>query len=133
MYLVDSFAQVVYAYDFDAPSGALARRRLFASVPKEDGMPDGLAVDAEGGVWVGHWGGGHLKRYDPAGKLERKVPLPVGNVTACAFGGAGLDDVYITTAWYLLNPQERQAQPAAGDLFRLRAGIRGLPEPEFLG
>jgi sugar lactone lactonase YvrE len=133
MYLVDSFAQVVYAYDFDAARGALARRRLFASVPKEDGMPDGLTVDAEGGVWIGHWGGGHLKRYDPAGKLERKVPLPVANVTACAFGGPDLDVLYITTAWFLLSAEERRAQPGAGDLFCVRPGVRGLTEPKFLG
>jgi sugar lactone lactonase YvrE len=133
MYLADSGAQVVYAYDFDSSAGAIANRRIFARVPKEEGMPDGLAVDGEGGVWLGHWGGGHLKRYDPAGGLERKVPLPVSNVTACAFGGTNLDELYVTTAWFLLSAEERQAEPAAGDLFRVWTGIRGLVEPKFLG
>jgi len=133
MYLADSHAQVIYAYDFDAALGGVSNRRVFARVPPEDGMPDGLTVDAEGGVWLGHWGGGHLKRFDPAGRLERKVPLPVSHVTACAFGGPDLETLYITTAWFLLDPAQRQAQPGAGDLYQVRPGVRGLAEPRFLG
>jgi sugar lactone lactonase YvrE len=133
MYLVDSGAQVIYSYDFDASAGTIANRRVFAQVPSQDGMPDGLTVDSVGGVWIGHWGGGHLKRYDPEGKLERKIQLPVQNVTTCMFGGPDLDELYICTAWFLLNQDERRAQPGAGDLFRVKTGFRGVVEPKFLG
>jgi sugar lactone lactonase YvrE len=133
MYVVDSAAQVVYAYAFDLLGGFIADRRVFAEIPKEAGMPDGLTVDSEGGVWLGHWGGWTLTRYDPAGRIEREIRLPTQNVTSCIFGGTGLDELYITTAWYLLSDDERAQQPTAGDLFRIRPGVKGLPDPPFAG
>lgn len=133
MYVVDSAAQAIYAYAFDSADGTLVDRRIFAEVPKESGMPDGLTVDSEGGVWLGHWGGWTLTRYDPAGRIEREVRLPVQNVTSCIFGGANLDELYITTAWYLLSATERSKQPLAGDLFRLHPEVKGLPDPKFAG
>jgi sugar lactone lactonase YvrE len=96
-------------------------------------MPDGLTVDSEGGIWLGHWGGWTLTRYDPTGKIDCEVRLPAQNVTSCIFGGPDLDELYITTAWYLLSAEERSRQPAAGDLFRIRPGIKGLPDPKFAG
>ena len=133
MYLVDSFAQQLYAYDFDLEAGEIANRRVFAEVPAEVGMPDGLTVDKEGFLWNGHWGGGRITRYDPAGKIEREILLPVQNVTSCIFGGPDLDELYITTAWFLLSEEDRAKQPLAGDLFRVRPGVKGLPDPKYLG
>ena len=133
MYLADTFGSVIYAYDFDSVSGEISNRRVFAEVPPEAGMPDGITVDSEGFVWNGTWGGWRLTRYDPLGKIEREVHLPVQNVTSCIFGGDDLGDMYITTAWFLLNDEERQAQPLAGDLFRIRPGVSGLPDPKFAG
>jgi sugar lactone lactonase YvrE len=133
MYLVDSFDQVIYAYDFDLPSGTISNRRILAEVPKESGMPDGITVDCEGFIWSGYWGGWRVTRFDPAGKIEREIQLPVQNVTSCIFGGADLSELYITTAWFLLNEEERSDQPAAGDLFRVRPGVNGLPDPKFAG
>jgi sugar lactone lactonase YvrE len=133
MYLVDSLAQVIYAYEFDCAAGTIANRRIFAQIPEESGMPDGLTVDSEGYVWTGHWGGWHIARYDPDGNLERKIWLPVANVTSLIFGGADLDELYITTAWYLLDDKARKEQPLAGDLFRVRPGVRGLRESKFGG
>lgn len=96
-------------------------------------MPDGLTVDKEGFLWNGHWGGGRITRYDPAGKIEREILLPVQNVTSCIFGGPDLDELYITTAWFLLSEEDRAKQPLAGDLFRVRPGVKGLPDPKYLG
>jgi sugar lactone lactonase YvrE len=96
-------------------------------------MPDGLTVDSEGFIWNAHWAGWRIIRYDPDGKVEREVLLPVQNVTSCIFGGADLDELFITTAWYLLDDEARKEQPLAGDLFRLRPGVQGLPEPAFAG
>jgi sugar lactone lactonase YvrE len=133
MYLADTFAQVIYAYDFDAESGGIDNRRVFAEIPPDAGMPDGITVDSEGFIWNGHWGGWRITRYDPDGKIEREVRFPVANVTSCIFGGENLDELYITTAWYLLSEEERKQQPFAGDLFRLCPGVKGLPDPEFAG
>jgi sugar lactone lactonase YvrE len=133
MYFADTFAQVIYAYNFDPASGEISNRRIFVEVPQEAGMPDGITVDCEGFVWNGHWGGWRLTRYDPSGKIEREVRLPVQNVTSCIFGGENLDELYITTAWYLMSEEERSEQPYAGDLFRLRPGVKGLPDPKFSG
>lgn len=133
MYLVDCFAQLIYSYDFDPELGQVNNRRIFAEVPVENGMPDGLTVDNEGFVWNAHWGGWRVTRYDPDGKIEREVKLPVQNVTSCTFGGDDLGDLYITTAWFLLNEEERKAQPFAGDIFRARPGVRGMPDSKFAG
>jgi sugar lactone lactonase YvrE len=106
---------------------------MFAEIPAENGMPDGLTVDSEGFIWNAHWGGWRVTRYDPEGKIEREIRLPVKNVTSCIFGGEDLGDLYITTAWYLLSDDERKEQPLAGDVFRLRPGVSGLPDPKFAG
>lgn len=133
MYLVDSFAQAIYRYDFDPVSGMPTNRTLLAGVPAADGMPDGLTVDSEGFLWVGHWGGWRVTRFDPDGRVERVLRLPVQNVTAPMFAGPDLADLYLTTAWFLLSDEDRAQQPCAGDVFRVRPGVQGLPEPKFLG
>lgn len=133
MYLVDSFAQCIYAYDFELEEGKIGNRRIFAEIPAENGMPDGLTVDSEGFIWNAHWGGWRVTRYDPKGKIEREIQLPVKNVTSCIFGGEDLGDLFITTAWFLLSEDERKEQPLAGDIFKLRPGVKGLPDPKFAG
>ena len=80
-------------------------------MPEADGLPDGLTVDSEGCVWSAQWGGWRLTRYDPDGKVERVVKLPVPNPTSCVFGGPDLTDLYVTSAWLLLSEAERQAAP----------------------
>ena len=133
MYVVDSFAQLIYAYDFEPESGRIANRRTFIEVPVENGMPDGLTVDSEGFIWNAHWGGWRVTRYDPHGKIEREIKLPVQNVTSCIFGGDDLSDLYITTAWFLLSEEDRKAQPFAGDIFRVRLGVLGISDPKYAG
>jgi sugar lactone lactonase YvrE len=133
MVVTAQFAYELLAFDFDPASGEIANRRSFAKVPEADGLPDGLTVDAEGCVWSAQWGGWRLTRYDPDGKIERVVKLPVPNPTSCVFGGPDLKDLYVTTAWLLLSDEERKAAPGSGDLFVIHQDIQGLIEPKFAG
>ncbi len=134
LYFVDMFHGKILAYDHDPATGSLENRRVFATVPEEAGFPDGLTIDSEGFVWNAHWGGWRVTRYDPAGKIEQEIKLPAQNVTRCAFGGKNLDELYICTAWYGLNEEERKNdQPLAGDLFQIKTSIKGLEEPKFVG
>ena len=131
LYVTDMFHGRILAYDYDPGPGTASGRRTFATVPAADGLPDGLIVDSEGCVWGAHWAGARVTRYDPAGSIERVIRLPVPMVTCMGFGGPDLTDLYVTTAWFTLDAAARQANPQSGDLFRVRTGIRGLPEPEF--
>jgi L-arabinonolactonase len=127
------FHRQILAFDYDILTGIVHNRRVWVHVPETAGMPDGLIVDSEDFVWSAHWGGWRVTCYDPAGKIEREVRLPVANATCLGFGGQDLDELYITTAWYELTKQERKQQPLAGDLFRIKTDVKGLPESEFLG
>lgn len=133
VYVSDQRQNQIVVLDYDISSGAVSNRRLFARLPAEEGMPDGLIVDAEGFVWNGHWDGWKLTRYDPDGKIERQIRFPVQHVISCAFGGRHLDQLFVTTAWWGFGDEERQRQPWAGDLFRVEPGARGLLEPPFAG
>jgi sugar lactone lactonase YvrE len=133
MYFTDSPLHIIYAYDFDPAAGEIENRRPFIYTPDEEGNPDGLTVDSEGFIWSARWGGWKVSRYDPAGKLEREVHVPTQYPTSCTFGGKQMDELYITSAWTLLNEQQRRNQPWAGDLFRLKTDTRGLEEPKFAG
>ena len=116
-----------------AETGALEGRRRFAAVEVEGAVPDGLAVDAEGGVWVALHGGWGLRRYAPDGELAAVVELPVARVTSCCFGGDGLRDLYVTTRREGLSAGELAEQPLAGALLRLDPGVAGLPTHAFAG
>jgi sugar lactone lactonase YvrE len=133
MYYTDTFRRVILACDFDLETGTISRRRHFVHVPEDEGYPDGHCVDSEGYLWSTHWGGWRISRYDPDGRKEREIRLPVANVTCCAFGGPLLDELYVTTAWLTLDDAARRQQPLAGDLFRIRTGIKGLERPPFAG
>jgi sugar lactone lactonase YvrE len=121
----DTFRVDVFDYDRDA---GLTRRRPFAETG--DARPDGLTVDAEGGVWVALSNGGAVRRYTSDGVLDAVVELPVTKVTACTFGGPELDELFITTSREGLEPD---AEPLAGSLFRAAVEIHGLPVREFGG
>jgi len=133
MYFTDSTRHVIYAYDFDPATGAIENRRPFISTPDEIGVPDGLTVDSEGCIWSARWGGWKITRYDPTGKVEREIQLPVQCPTSCAFGGANLDELYITSAWNELTVEQKKNQPYAGDLFRVKTDTKGRVSPKFAG
>jgi sugar lactone lactonase YvrE len=131
MYYVDSPTQRVDIFDFDADAGTLGNRSAFAVIPAADGLPDGLVVDADGGVWVALFGAGRLRRYSPSGQIDRDIQLPVSLVTSATFGGDGLADLYITTARHRLTAEEQDSQPHAGSLFCCRPGQAGKPANRF--
>ena len=133
MYVTNTIPGEIWAYDFDLATGAIANRRVFAHVPAEDGWPDGHTVDSEGCLWSAHWGGWRITRFDPTGKIERTIKLPVSQVSCCRFGGEAMDVLYITTAWEGMTAEQRRAQPLSGDLFRVQVDVKGLPEPRFEG
>lgn len=132
-YFIDSPTCRIDVFDFDPPSGALENRRRFAAVEVEGAVPDGLTVDAEGCVWVALHGGWGLRRYSPDGELAAVVDLPVARITSCCFGGDDLRDLYVTTRREGLSASELAAQPLAGALLRLDAGVAGLPTHAFAG
>jgi sugar lactone lactonase YvrE len=133
MYFVDSTTQRIDVLDFDGASGAIAGRRALAEVDPRNGLPDGLAVDAEGGIWVCLFGGGALRRYGPDGTLEAHVALPVTNPTSPAFGGPELRTLYVTSARHRLAPDRLAVEPHAGAVLALDPGVRGLPGNRFAG
>ncbi len=133
LYVTDMFHNQIVALDYDIESGAVSNKRVFAEIPADTGLPDGLTVDAAGFVWSAHWAGSRVTRYDPDGAIERQIPVPVTNATSLGFGGAELNELYITTAWFFMNEEERKAQPRAGDVFRVKTDITGMIEQEFAG
>lgn len=127
MYYVDTPTRRIDVFDFD---GELPHsRREFVSFEPAAGFPDGLTVDAEGCVWVALWDGSAVRRYTPAGALDRTVALPVRRPTACAFGGRDLRDLYISTARGGLPAPH----PLSGSLLVVPGAGQGLPQPSFAG
>jgi sugar lactone lactonase YvrE len=133
MYYIDTPTKSIDVFDFDLASGAIASRRSLVQVPDGQGFPDGMTLDAEGGIWVALFRGGVVRRYTPDGALDREIRLPVTQPTSCAFGGRDLRDLYITTAANTLSPEERARQPHAGGVFRCRPGVQGRPANRFRG
>jgi sugar lactone lactonase YvrE len=133
MYFIDSTTQRIDAFDFDLAAGTISDRRTFAQVDRADGLPDGLAVDSEGGVWVCLFAGGALRRYGDDGALTAEVALPTSNPTSPVFGGRDLETVYLTTAKHRLTRQQLEAEPYAGAVFAFEPGVRGLAGNRFAG
>ncbi|MBA3845334.1 MAG: SMP-30/gluconolactonase/LRE family protein [Planctomycetes bacterium] len=134
-YYIDTMASCIVAYAFDAERGELGERRVVAETPfSEHGYCDGMTIDVEGMLWVAHWGLGQVSRWDPkSGKRIGVIRIPAANTTSCCFGGAKLDELYVTTAAHGLDEQQRLAQPHAGGVFVVRPGVAGLPTTPFAG
>jgi sugar lactone lactonase YvrE len=133
MYYVDMITSRIDVFDFDPQTGMMTNERPFATIPHAAGFPDGLTVDADGFVWLALWAGGALQRYAPDGRLDRTIVTPVTHPTKCTFGGPGLEDLYVTSAWIELTPKAREAQPHAGGLYHCRPGVKGKPATLFGG
>jgi sugar lactone lactonase YvrE len=132
MYLSDSHpsVQLVWAFDYDPATGTPSNRRVFVDMNPLPGRPDGAAVDADGCYWVCGNDAGLVHRFTPTGQLDYSLAVPVKKPAMCAFGGAGLDTLFVTS----IRPDgiDLSDQPLAGGLFALRPGVRGLPEPVCL-
>ena len=129
MYFIDSGAYAMYAYDFPE-SGIPQNRRTLIEFDPEAGIPDGLCVDREDGIWVAVFGGARLERYEPSGQRTEVVSLPVPNPTSCCFGGEGDSDMYVTSASLQADLSEH---PLSGSVFRIDSGVQGLPTVAFEG
>jgi sugar lactone lactonase YvrE len=134
LYFTDSAARIIYRYDYDARAGSVANRSVLVRVPLDEGVPDGLAVDAEGFLWSAQWYGGCVVRYDPDGRVERRIPTPAKQTSSIAFGGSDWSELFITSAaQYFPSPLiPRNFDPASGcmggPLYRLHVGIQGKPQ-----
>jgi D-xylonolactonase len=103
----------------------LSNQRVFVDSSAQEGVPDGMTVDAEGYIWSARWGGWSLVRYSAQGIEKRRIRFPASQVSSITFGGDGLTDMYVTTA---ARGGRAKTGPRAGALFRLRLGIQGMPE-----
>jgi sugar lactone lactonase YvrE len=134
MYYIDTFLRRVDAFDYTLETGAIRGRRTAFEVPSEMGYPDGSTLDSEGMLWVALWQGSAVSRWNPVtGELLQVVNVPTPNVTSCAFGGANLEQLYITTARNGLSEEALAEYPLAGGLFCADVGVIGLPAFGFAG
>ncbi len=132
LYHTETAGRTIYAFDL-SPSGVITDKRVLCSFEADEGCPDGMAVDCEGCLWIGHFGGHRLSRRSPDGELLEVVPMPVPNVTSCAFGGPRLETLFVTTARLFLDEDDLAAYPLAGSLLSFQPGVAGLPAPRFEG
>jgi sugar lactone lactonase YvrE len=132
MYHSDSALQRVYAFDL-AGDGTATDRRVFAEFGPGEGYPDGMTVDAEDCLWIAFWDGWCLRRLSPSGECLLDLAVPVQRPTSCAFGGPGLDRLFVTSASRGLTRAELAEQPCAGGLFMTFPGVAGVAEPLFAG
>ena len=132
LYHCSSATREVFRFDLH-DDGTLSNKRLFIRLNADDGYPDGITTDADGGLWVARWLGWGISRYRPDGRLDRKIPLPVARVTSLTFAGPDLDRLFVTTASIGLGAGDRENQPDAGGLFEVHPDRTGLPTNKFRG
>ena len=128
LYYIDTPTRRVMAYAFDLETGTLSAGKACVEIPEAYGFPDGMTIDREGMLWVAHWGGSAVRRYDPrTGACLAAVPVPASKVTCCCFGGADLSTLYITTA---REETDAAREPLAGGLFKMETDTQGC-EPFY--
>lgn len=130
MYLSDSHPSVqqIWAFDYDIDSGTPSNRRLFVDMQQLPGRPDGAAMDVDGGYWICANDAGLIHRFNPDGRLDRSLAVPVKKPSMCAFGGSRLDTLFVTS---IRPDDDHDEQSLAGGVFALNPGVQGLPEPCF--
>jgi sugar lactone lactonase YvrE len=133
MYFAESVERTVRAYPFDAEAGMLGRPEVLIQLNADEGMPDGLTVDAEGCLWLAVWDGGAVRRYSPDGRLLETIDIPVSQVTCPGFGGPAVDQIFVTTAHEGFAAGSMPNEPSAGGLYRVRTGTRGRTPNRFKG
>ena len=133
MYYTDTPTRCIRAYDYNEATGKISNARIAVTIPSGLGAPDGMTIDAENKLWVAHWGGHMVGRWDPlTGRLMARVEVPALNVTSCAFGGPNLGILYITSSGQGMKKELAQRYPEAGDLFKVNPGVHGV-KADFWG
>ena len=133
MYYIDTATGRMDVFDFDLDRGSASGRSPFIHFDESFGLPDGMTIDAEGCLWVAFYDGWAVRRFSPSGTLERTIALPAARTTSCCFGGADLDQLYVTSARDGLSRSQLTEQPHAGALFVIEPGVAGLPITPFAG
>ncbi|WP_130611267.1 SMP-30/gluconolactonase/LRE family protein [Cohnella abietis] len=133
MYYIDTnSAREVQRFSYNPATGAIADKKIIVKLSEGQGYPDGMTVDAEGMIWVAHWEGNCVTRWNPnTGEQIDQINLPVSQVTSCCFGGEQLDELYITSAREGLSEEQLREEPLAGSCFRYKPGVKGLPVNEY--
>lgn len=132
MYVNDTVGRHVLACEVDPVSGPRVPLRPWLTFSAGDGHPDGMTVDADGRLWIAHWGGGCVSAHDPdTGEELDRIAVPASQVTHCAFGGEDLRTLYITTARVGLDDAALRGEPLAGGLFAVPMNVAGLPAHAF--
>ncbi len=127
MYYIDTSTGAVRAFDFDNASGNITNPRIVIKFQQGIGYPDGMSIDSEDKLWIAHWGGFCVGRWDPVtGKMIAKIEVPAPNVTSCAFGGKNLDEMYITTACTGMSAADLEKYPDSGKVFVAHPGVQGV-------
>lgn len=127
LYFIDSPTQVVQSFIFEEKTGKIIFEKNAVSIPKEIGSPDGMAIDEEGMLWIAHWGGFGIFRWNPVnGKLIDKIEVPVPQVSSCAFVGDNLDYLMITTARENMKTEDLKKYPESGNVFLIKADVKGV-------
>lgn len=133
LYFADTRRFSMWSFDFDAATGMISNRTAFSDTKGKPGRPDGSAVDSEGFIWNAEYAGGQIVRYAPNGRIDRTIDLPMSHPTSLCFGGPDLQTLFITSGSYTLSPDALAAEPLAGAVIAIHAGVKGLPEPRFGG
>jgi xylono-1,5-lactonase len=131
MYFNDSVGRKTFVYDISASDPHPRNRRALISYTEEEGMPDGLTVDADDCLWVAHWGGARITRFSPKGERSHAINIPAPQVTTVGFGGVDYKTLFITTARDGLSDAVLARWPQSGDLFAIEPDVAGVPEPLF--
>jgi sugar lactone lactonase YvrE len=126
-YFIDTPTRKIQEYSFDPETGEIEFRRIAVEIQEELGFPDGMCIDREGMLWVAHYGGSGVYRWNPqTGKLQDKIELPVPHVTSCCFGGENLDVMLITTAQENMTESDLKKYPQSGDVFLVKMEVGGF-------
>lgn len=126
LFLSHSNSRQIFMFDYELARGRLRNRRLFATIPEDDGIPDGAAIDVEGGYWCALHGAGKLRRFNPDGSVDRDINMPFSQPTMCTFAGEDLTTLYVTSASDKMSDADKRREPLAGALIRLSPGRRGI-------
>ncbi|CAL1519886.1 SMP-30/gluconolactonase/LRE family protein [Chitinophaga sp. MM2321] len=132
MYFIDSHTGRVQEFAYDVHTGNIDWRRNAVVIPRELGLPDGMAMDEEGMLWIAQWGGCGVYRWNPVtGELLAKIEVPALHVSSCSFGGADMQEMIITTAREGLTAEQLEQYPLSGSVFHAKLPVKGLPVNHF--